>query len=153
MFQRQEYLIVPNIVFLVIVMRCQRQTHRTRREILECTPDAGHHKQALVGSVQGIGELVDTVIDSHVKTAADGNDKLMTSIVAVSAAFGSTRHIINIECALNVKRKLYPVVHSSEVAVGVVMTVQRDDAAVVDLRLVVDADSIVIIPFFHILRF
>jgi hypothetical protein len=54
--------------------------------------------------------------------------------MAVTTPLYPTRHIIDIECALHVKGQFNTIGHDSEVAVGMMVPVEADDAAIVDAR-------------------
>ena len=147
-FQFEERLVFPHIVVLVKVVGCQRQADRPRGEILQRAPDARHHQQPLIGTVERVGILIGAVIDCNVKAATDGNDELVAGVMAVAAALGAARHIIYIKCALDVKRQVHAIVHRRQIAVGMVVAVQGDDAAIVDMSAVVNLDSILTIHRF-----
>ena len=122
----------------------EHQTYRARREVVQPVPDARHDQQPLIRSVERVGELVATIIDSDIKAAADGHNELLARVVAVATPLYPTRHIIDIECALHVKGQFNTVFHNSEVAVGMMVPVEADDAAIVDAR---HAMSILVIHF------
>ena len=56
----------------------------------------------------------------------------MAGIVAVAATLGTTGNIIYIKCAFELKGQFYTIVDSGEVAVGMMMLLERDDATVFD---------------------
>ena len=53
--------------------------------------------------------------------------------MAVAATLSTARHIIDIKGALDVKGQVCAVVHRCEVAVGMMVAVEGDDPAVVDM--------------------
>ena len=109
---------------------------------MQRSPDAGNDQQPLVGTVQGMGLAAEAIVDGDIKTATDGDDELLAQVMAVTAAFGTAGHIIDIERALDVKRQFHTIVDGSEVAVGMVMLVEVDDMAVFNARLVVSPDFV-----------
>lgn len=118
---------------------------------MQPVPDAWHYQQSLIGPVERVGELHFAIIDGNVKTTADGDDELLADIMAVPSSFSSTGHIVDIERALNIKRQFLAIVHCREVAVGMMVPVQADDAAVIEARMAMVRQSIHLIVRFHAL--
>ena len=112
----------------------EHQTYRARREVVQPVPDAWYDQQPLIRAVERVSELVAAVIDCDIKAATDGNDELLARVMAVATPLYPTRHVIDIECALHVKGQFNTVFHNSEVAVGMMVPVEADDAAIVDAR-------------------
>ena len=127
----------------------KHEAYRARREIVQPVPDARYNQQSLIGAVERIGKLIGTVVDGYIKAAADGNNELDVTMMAVPAPLGPARHIIDVERALDVKRHFNTIAHRRQIAVSMVVLVERENAAVVDARLAVTALGGDVITFFH----
>ncbi len=134
MFQFQELVIVSHIIGLIKMVGVEHQTHRTRREIVQPVPDARNDQQSLIRAVKRVSELVIAVIYGHIKATADGDNELLARVMAVTTPLYPTRHVIDIECALNVKREFNSVIHNSEVTIFMMVPIETDDAAIIDAR-------------------
>ena len=136
-----ELVVIPHVVILIEVMRAQSQAHRPRRKVLQRAPDTRYDQQALIRTVQRVGILLNAIIDGHIKTATNGNNELLTCVMAMSASLATTRHIIYIKCAFDIERKVNAVIHCREVSISMMIAIQRDNLAFPDARLVVNPGS------------
>ena len=79
------------------------------------------------------------------------HDELLAHVMAVTASLGATRHVIDIERAQDIKRQFLTVIHGRQVAVGVMVAVQADDAAVIDPCMTMVVNHLRFSGFIHVL--
>ena len=58
----QKHIVIPNIIALIIIFRCQNHQHRPRRKVIHLPPDPRTNQQSSVGLIQPDIRLVPPVI-------------------------------------------------------------------------------------------
>jgi len=94
------------VVGLVVVVGCQHEAHGAGIEVDFRSPDRRRNVQALPGPVEVDDRALRPIVQLHVETPRQADQELVLLAVRVRTATGARRHVIEIEHALDRKRRV-----------------------------------------------
>ena len=107
---------VPYVVCLVILLRCDDHTYRARREVVKLSPYHFGKIQPIIAPIQADGLSIVSVVYNDVEAAGHGDNELLAGPIGVATPGFASWHIVQIEDTFDAERDVLATFDKREIS-------------------------------------